>query len=44
MQSLNFWPCMIVCYTDRVYGAFSSHFYICAAFPTLWWVAFFTGY
>ena len=28
MQCLNFWPYMIVSYTDRVYEALASHFYI----------------
>ena len=28
MQCLNFRPYMIVCYTDRVYGALAIHFYI----------------
>ena len=28
MQCLNFWPYMIVCYTDRVYEALTSHFHI----------------
>ena len=28
MQCLRFWPYMIVSYTDRVYEALASHFYI----------------
>ena len=30
MQFLNFLSCIIVCYTDRVYGALASHFCIIA--------------